>query len=133
MKMLCLTDNAGKNQLFATYDGIKWIMSAYDMDTAFGMHWSGAKFYESDVGVSGNNLLDTVIRLYPATYAARLAELKTVVFSRKRILTLLLNFAIDIPQEAYKAEAERWPDECGANGNAMQQILSFVRTRTELN
>lgn len=133
LEALCVTDNTGKNQLLVTYDGTKWIMSAYDLDTAFAMHWSGARYARNDTAVNTNNLTNTVKTLYPTEYNARKIALKTGALNPKGILQAILNFAIDIPQEAYRAEAELWPDQCGANTNAMQQIISFVMTRPELN
>lgn len=130
LETLGLTDNTGKNQLMATYDGARWIMSAYDMDTAFGNHWSGAKYWPADKNYDlGNGLTWAVRLLYPDKYAARKAELKNGCLSASNILDKLLNFGIDIPQEAYRAEAEIWPDMCGANANAMQQIVAFILRR----
>lgn len=124
---LGLSDNNGKNQLMVTYDGYKWIMSAYDLDTAFGNHWSGAKYRPSNLEYDhGNGLTWAVRLLYPAEYAIRKKELKNGCLSKANILDKLMNFAIDIPQEVYRAEAELWPDMCGANANAMQQIVSFI-------
>ena len=42
--VICGLDSMGKNQLFFTYDGIKWIASSYDMDSTFGMYWNGQSF-----------------------------------------------------------------------------------------
>ena len=35
--VICGLDSMGKNQLFATYDGTKWIATSYDMDSTFGL------------------------------------------------------------------------------------------------
>lgn len=37
----CGMDSYGKNQLFLTYDAIKWYASVYDMDATWGMSWNG--------------------------------------------------------------------------------------------
>lgn len=124
---LGLSDNNGKNQLMVTYDGNKWIMSAYDLDTAFGNHWSGAKYLPSKREYDyGNGLTWAVKLLFPDEYAIRKKELKNGCLNKTNIMNTLLNFSVDIPQEAYRAEAELWPDMCGANANAMQQIVSFI-------
>ncbi|MBQ4065445.1 MAG: CotH kinase family protein, partial [Clostridia bacterium] len=34
-------DNVGKNVLWATYDGVIWIPSMYDMDSTYGINWQG--------------------------------------------------------------------------------------------
>lgn len=124
---LGLSDNNGKNQLMATYDGTKWIISAYDLDTAFGNHWSGAKYQSLDTETDYYNGLTLAVRsLYAEEYAIREVELKNGCLSKTNIIDKLMNFAIDIPQEALWVEAKLWPDMCGANENDMQQIVSFL-------
>ena len=39
-----LTDNRGKNILLATYDGAKWYLSLYDLDTSWGTTYNGSIF-----------------------------------------------------------------------------------------
>ncbi|MBQ2122607.1 MAG: phenylalanine--tRNA ligase subunit beta, partial [Bacteroidaceae bacterium] len=39
--IICNNDGFGKNQLFFTYDGQKWIASAYDIDNTFGLYLGG--------------------------------------------------------------------------------------------
>ena len=124
---LGLSDNNGKNQLMVTYDGVKWIMIAYDLDTAFGNSPDGTSYRPSDLEYDHDNGLMWAVRtLYADEYAARKAELEKGCLRRTNIIDKLLNFTIDIPQEAYRAEAELWPDMCGANANAMQQIIAYV-------
>lgn len=128
---LGLTDNQAKNMIMLTYDGVTWIASAYDLDTAFGNHWSGAGYLSpitTDV-YKLNVLLTSVVRLYANEFNARKTALLNGVLNKKNIVYMLYNFCIDVPQEAFRAEAELWRDECGANENAMQQIVSFVLAR----
>lgn len=125
---LRLTDNNGKNQLMATYDGVKWIMGMQDLDTCFANHWSGAGFYDHDTTVYNNALMRIIREMYTDIYDARKKELEEGCLSKTNILSTLFNFAKNIPQEAYRAEAELWPEMCSANTNSMQQIVSFVET-----
>lgn len=122
---LCITDNTGKNQLMVTYDGIKWIMSAYDLDTAFGLHWAGASYYDSSKTLYGNNLLRTVARLFETERAERKAVLDNIL-SASAIYNKIDNFLIDVPEEAFRLEAKLWPDMAGANSNGIVQIKSFL-------
>ena len=41
-------DAFGKNQIYMTYGGIKWIASMYDMDSTWGLWWNGSKFVAAD-------------------------------------------------------------------------------------
>lgn len=128
LEELGVSDNHGKNQLMATYDGTKWIISAYDLDTAFGNHWSGTRYHRAD-GEYSNGLIWIVRHLYPAEYVARKEELKNGCLGMANILDKLANFIIDVPQEAFRAEAEIWPDMCGSNSGSIQQIQSFINER----
>lgn len=125
---LCLTDNSGKNALYATYDGIKWIMSAYDMDTAFGMHWSGASYYDVNMRVNGNGLTRTVARLFPEELTERKAVLNEVL-SAASICAAVDNFVIDIPLEAVQKDWAQWPDKAGANAYGVGQLKTFALLR----
>lgn len=129
---LCLTDNQGKNMIVATYDNVKWFVSAYDLDTAFGNHWSGAA-YNAPNNMSGiysaNLLITTVLRLYASKYTSRKAVLHSGCLSASNMLHKLFNFTIDVPQEAYMMESKLWPDMCGANVNGMSQIANFILAR----
>lgn len=120
-----VTDNTGKNQLMATYDGERWIMGAYDMDTAFGMHWSGAAYLHTDKESYGHALMAAVLRLYANEYSQRLATLSNIL-SAANVCYEVDNFLIDVPQAVFEAEAKLWPDMCGANMNAINQIKTFM-------
>ncbi len=128
LQTVCATDNTGKNQLMCTVDGTHWFISAYDLDTAFGMHWSGAKYFSVNQSVTRNNLLLVIVRLYATEYNARKAELAAVL-SAAAVCEMVDNFLIDVPQEAFDLEAKLWPDMCGANANAINQIKTFMMLR----
>lgn len=128
LQTVCATDNTGKNQLMCTVDGTHWFISAYDLDTAFGMHWSGAKYFSANQSVTRNNLLLVIVRLYATEYNARKAELASVL-SAAAVCEMVDNFLIDVPQEAFDLEAKLWPDMCGANANAINQIKTFMMLR----
>ena len=38
---MCGIDQYGKNQIYMTYDGVKWIASMYDLDSTWGLYWNG--------------------------------------------------------------------------------------------
>jgi hypothetical protein len=44
----CGSDSFGKNQIYMTYDGNKWIASMYDLDTTWGMYWNGETLVAAD-------------------------------------------------------------------------------------
>jgi hypothetical protein len=132
LERLCLTDNQGKNMIVATYDNVKWFLSAYDLDTAFGNSCFGVDYLAPNnaSGIySANLLITTVLRLYAADYESRKTALHNGCLSVSNILHKLYNFVIDVPQEAYMMEGKLWPDMCGANANGINQIASFIMAR----
>lgn len=47
---MCGIDQYGKNQIYMTYDGVKWIASMYDMDSTWGLYWNGQTLLGTDYG-----------------------------------------------------------------------------------
>jgi spore coat protein CotH len=45
---MCGIDQYGKNQIYMTYDGVKWIASMYDMDSTWGLYWNGQTLLSTD-------------------------------------------------------------------------------------
>ena len=45
---ICGLDSYGKNQIYMTYDGNKWIASAYDLDSTWGLYWNGETLVSAD-------------------------------------------------------------------------------------
>ena len=41
--LICNLDGFGKNHIWLSYDGNKFIASAYDMDSTFGLYWNGSQ------------------------------------------------------------------------------------------
>ncbi|MBP3647012.1 MAG: CotH kinase family protein [Clostridia bacterium] len=145
---ICDLDGFGKNQIFLTYDGQKWIASAYDKDATFGLYWSGSQFvatdyprtsYEDYVSTSSNgdgNLL--YIRLEKNFYSeiqARWEELKAGALSYSNIMTRFERFIGIVPPHIVK---EDYASTTGGgsftgipsqNTNHIQQIRSFAIAR----
>lgn len=144
----CGLDSFGKNQLFFTYDGIKWIASMYDMDATWGLHWDGTKIVASDYPrtryedyVSSNSNKDgnlLYIRLQKMFYQEiqeRYAELKIGVLSVPNIINHFERFTditpLDLVKEDYaittgNGEFTNIPSQ---DTNNIQQIRQFVVER----
>lgn len=75
--LLASVDSFGKNQIFLTWDGQKWFMQAYDLDTTFGISWEGKK-QNLPTGLIGteNNLFNRLSKLFASEISARYAELR---------------------------------------------------------
>ena len=91
----CGLDALGKNQIYLTYDGNVWYASMYDMDSTWGLYWSGAAFVSAEyrmqedyeVGKQGtsNLLFDRLEALFPTEIKDRYAELRAGVLSARYI------------------------------------------------
>lgn len=142
----CGLDSMGKNQIYLTYDGVKWFASMYDMDSTWGLYHNGSKFvsaeyamqdeYESMVGGRPGNLLYLRLEeLFIDDIRARYNALRNSVLSATNIINHFERF-IDIAPP-YLVEEDY--ASTTANGdftsipskttNNIQQIRQFVVDR----
>ena len=133
--ILGITDNLGKNQLIGTFDGVKWFMSAYDLDTAFGNYWEGKSYLSatSDVGSNykNNGLTFTVTNLFADRFNTRRRYLLENIFTLNHIMEEIYNFYVFIPSELLNAESVLYPSMPNANDNGLKQIHDYLEKRLE--
>lgn len=86
-----------KSQAYYTYDGVKWMSSMYDLDTAWSLNTYGTGWHATDLPMAdytwdndhvraNNVLLDKVARVFPAQIKSRYAELRAGVLTAGNIL-----------------------------------------------
>ncbi len=138
----CGLDAYGKNQLYATYDGQKWIANMYDMDSTWGLYWNGSTFVSTDYGRteyedfvssrSGNLLYIRLESLFYREIAARWKELKDSVLSVASLINHFERFT-DIAWEDLVKEDYADTTADGAftaipsqSTNNIQQIRAFI-------
>lgn len=110
----CGVDAFGKNQLYFTYDGMKWIASMYDMDSTWGLRWDGAYFVGSTYARTdfqdfkdgnGNLLYIRLEQLFVERIKERYAELKNGALSIPNIISHFEKFisitSSDLVKEDY--------------------------------
>ena len=110
----CGSDSFGKNQIYMTYDGNKWIASMYDLDTTWGMYWNGetlvpadyarTKFEDYVNGRLGNLLYYRLEQLFYTELQARWIELKAGPMSLINIITRFENFMQDMTSDLIKED-----------------------------
>lgn len=132
-------DMVGKNYLLNTYDGTKWFFGAYDMDSVFGLHWSGQSFLPATTGttfaasmakIAENHRLFELIKTYKKdALKARYKELRTGVMSEDNVGMMFRNFAGQIPAPLLDEDNKKWTKIPNTNGNNVQQILDWYRLR----
>lgn len=144
----CGLDAFGKNQLYFTYDGVKWIASMYDMDSTWGLYWNGSKFVASNYAreqfedcVSqqatgeGNLLYVRLAKLFYEEIKARYAELKNGVLSVPSIINHFERFtdiaSLDLVKEDYASTTGNglFTSIPSKDTNNIQQIRKFVVDR----
>lgn len=107
--VICHLDGLGKNQLFFTYDGQKWIAGAYDMDSTLGLYWDGNSFvsntyrmqedYETAVNGTSNLLYDRLKSLFIDEIKARWEVLKTTVLEKYHMIETFEEFCSIVSKE----------------------------------
>lgn len=142
---ICGLDSMGKNQLFFTYDGIKWIASSYDMDSTFGMYYTGQRFvsteyrmqadYESGKNTSsnyngeGNLLYVRLEQLFYEEIKARYTELRAGVLSYANIVNEFERFMDVIGKDLYEEDLTIYTEIPSGATNNIQQIRNYTRNR----
>lgn len=129
-KVLNGVDMGGKNYILATYDGVKWFYSAYDMDCVYGLDWDGKKFYTANTGIEfTENEMHTVDRLIMKYKKDLLKQRYSIhragVLSDDQVATTFTNFIGAIPSAVYAEDAKRWPDIPNTSANNLHQIVDF--------
>lgn len=136
------TDNTGKNYILATYDGVKWFFSAYDMDGTWGLRWSGDRFFSADLNptLSAGSLKGFAQKhklmglLHTHKYDAiqkRYNELRRTVLSETSVEEAFLNYISAIPKALYDEEVRIWPGIPSTMVNNVAQIVNWYQNRCE--
>ena len=133
---LCAADNVGKNTIWVTYDGVKYVPSAYDMDDTWGLYWDGSfpeliSGWSDESPLRGNLLFVRLLDNYRDEIVERYTALREDVLSRRNIERQFTAFFDRIPAFVYAAEAEKWPGEPNKDMNNLSQILGFSEARIE--
>lgn len=142
---MCGSDSYGKNQLYITYDGNKWIASMYDLDTTWGMYWNGetlvaadyarTKFEDYVNGRLGNLLYVRMEQNFYEELQTRWVELKAGPLSLTNIINRFERFTDNIPVELIKEDYASTTAGGAYTGipsvakNNIQQIRNFAAAR----
>jgi hypothetical protein len=142
---MCGIDQYGKNQIYMTYDGVKWIASMYDMDSTWGLYWNGQTLLGTDYGRDqyedqiqgrlGNLLYERIEHNYSAELLARWNELKTSVLSMSNIINRFERMADVAPLELVKEDYASttgngaYTNIPSVTKNNLQQIRNYAAAR----
>lgn len=126
------SDNITRNFLLATYDGVKWFFTPYDMDGSFGMNSSGVGYnplYGVNLFNDTHNLYSKVIQYKKEEIKARYERLTHwgAPLSNGVIMTHVLNFVNNIPKEIFDEECKLWKGiPSSSTSNANQIINGYI-------
>jgi len=126
-------DNLSKNILWVTYDGIKWIPSAYDLDSTWGIYCDGTVLPETEwmtleeFSNNANLLWQRILENYKQEVKDRYIELRESVLSTENIITMFANFINDIPTDLYKFETYLYPKIPSQKISNLSQIAYFAQ------
>ncbi len=145
-------DCYGKNFILATYDGVKWFFSAYDLDSTWGLNWDGKSFlpaYQTDgtdadtfSKTAKNNKLFNIIwnnvtlknelltRWNRFAHASSLWQGDYPLMSAN-VENVFTNFAKDIPKAVLDEETQLWKGIPSTSVNNVHQILQWYKERVE--
>lgn len=140
----CGLDAFGKNQLYMTYDGLKWYATMYDMDSTWGLYFNGSYFVSDSYGRNsyqdfadgdGNLLYIRLETLFADAIMARWEELKNGALSVENIINRFERFT-DIAPPHLAAEDYAATTANGAftaipqqGANNIQQLRDYIVKR----
>lgn len=126
-------DGMAKNLLMATYDGVKWICCAYDLDSTWGLYWNGTKLIPAKEGVLTlfSKLWQRISTLFADEVAERYTELRKNIYTSANIVTKFEGFIDTIGSELYAEDLTIFPDIPSPDVNNINWIRQFVVERLD--
>lgn len=129
--------NSAKNFQFISYDGKRFMFMPYDLDTVFGLEWTGDVVYDDTTGSQTvTNSQDSFWRKVKATYntdiEARYKQLRDLkIISFENIYNLSTDLFSKYPISLYDLELNRWPFRPSLNITSLEQILTWTKKRIQ--
>lgn len=124
-----LIDNRAKNMLIATYDGMEWYLSLYDLDTSWGTYFTGEELwpYEDElIEIDQSNLFVRMEQNFSKELAERYYELRSTVLSDDNIMKAFREFRETIPEMTLLREKLRWKKIPGYDYEQIEDYLQTV-------
>lgn len=142
----CGLDAFGKNQLYMTYDGLKWFATMYDLDSTWGLWWDGTRFvtidyprtqYQDFMDGRGNLLYIRLANLFVNEIAMRWDELRLNILNIDNIINRFERFTDICPpwlvEEDYADTTVNgaFTEIPSQTSNNIQQIRAYVMDRLD--
>lgn len=129
-------DSLGKNLIMMTYDSKKWICSMYDMDSTWGLFFTGSQIVDNNIQCpekyqETNSLLwQRIEKCFAKELKERYTKLRTTILNKEHITKLFSEFMSIIGNELYAKDLEVYPSIPQGNIDHLQQITDFVTARS---
>lgn len=130
------SDSLGKNIILVTYDAVKWYMSAYDLDSTFGIHYTGSSFYDPETKCpeqyqeTNSLLFQRIEKCFARELKERYDELRSSILSVENVHREFTRFMGGISQNRYASDYAKWPTTPSGSVNHLSQIKSFISDRS---
>ncbi|MEQ1322115.1 CotH kinase family protein [Acinetobacter soli] len=128
-------NNAAKNFQFISYDGKRFMFMPYDMDTVFGLDWTGGTVYDNTSGTQttdgGQESFWRKVKFtYNTDIEARYKQLRDLkIISVENIYNLSTDLFSKYSRDVYDLELARWPVRPSLNITSLEQILTWTKKR----
>lgn len=135
-------DNLGKNQMFFTYDGTRWLESVYDLDSTWGSNAYGKlidggetlEFQTDYINVTEggvtNLLYERVENLFMDRLKSRYKELRSGALSVANIINRFERFTDIIGNDLYEEDATVYSIPSATTSN-IKQLRNYTVARLE--
>lgn len=142
----CIANNdaLARNILYGTYDGTKWFMSAYDLDTTYGFNPYGTKIFRTEgerTNFAGAAGMHRLAQLMVAQSPAKLKERYDLwrnggtvngvtvpaILSDESVWNEFAQFLIDIPSRDYRIDRDLWPMIPGTEVMTVSNYMEYYR------
>lgn len=125
-------DNLGKNILYGTYDGTKWFMSAYDLDSTYGAGVYGTEWHpvvnvrnQFKEAAQMHKLAALMYNHSKARLKARYKELRAGILSDENVWYMFANFINSIPRGLYNIDSNKWSTMPATSTSNMNAYMDY--------
>ena len=130
-------DGLAKNMLMATYDGVIWGASLYDMDSIYGVSWNGGSFVATNYQCPEqyqeqfSRLWVRIEQCFATELYARYLELRQGALSLSNIVKHVEEIYDVIPDRVFADEKAKWTSLPQVNTNTMTRFRNYMRDRAK--
>ena len=125
-------DNLVYNFLFSSYNGKQFLFMPYDLDTVFGLHWSGSSVVDNTnlSLLSNDKFFSKVKYTYLSDIQARYTELRNLgVISKSNVYNIATDLSSKYSPEINRTELNKWQNRPSLNITSLEQIISWTEKR----